>query len=67
MAVPKEKVALAKDMIRKFRAKLCKAVSGDGDNAYQTNIQFFQLTKNLGINPGDKSVVMDTSGRVFKG
>lgn len=44
MAVAKDKVSLAKSMIRQFRQKLHKAVSGKGDNVYQTNIQFFQLT-----------------------
>ena len=46
MAVAKEKIPLAKEMIRKFRFKLTKAISGDGDNVYQTSIQFFQLTSN---------------------
>jgi uncharacterized protein (TIGR02147 family) len=59
MAVSKEKISLAKDMIRKFRAKLSKAVSGEGDYVYQTNIQFFQLTKNPKLSFEDKSVVQD--------
>jgi uncharacterized protein (TIGR02147 family) len=46
MAIAREKLPLAKDMIRKFRSKLSKAVSGDGDNVYQTSIQLFQLTSN---------------------
>ena len=45
MAVAKDKVPLAKEMIREFRQKLSKAGSGQGDEVYQTNIQFFQLTK----------------------
>lgn len=50
MAVAKEKIPLAKEMIRKFRFKLTKAVSGDGDNVYQTSIQFFQLTSDSKFN-----------------
>lgn len=47
MSIPKSKVGLAKQMIRQFRAKLSKAVSSEeGDEVYQTNIQFFQLTEN---------------------
>ena len=46
MGVAKEKIPLAKEMIRKFRLKLTKALSGEGDNVYQTSIQFFQLTSN---------------------
>ena len=57
MAVAKDKIILAKDMIRKFRAKLSKAVSGDGDNVYQTNIQFFQLTKNPGTKISEDNTV----------
>ncbi len=45
MAISKDKIPLAKEMIREFRRKLSKAVSGNGDEIYQTNIQFFQLTK----------------------
>ena len=59
MAVSQEKIPLAKEMIRKFRAKLSKAVSGEGDYVYQTNIQFFQLTKNPKLCFEDKSVVQD--------
>jgi len=47
MAIDKQKIPLAKEMIRKFRAKLSKTVSGNGDYVYQTNIQFFQLTECL--------------------
>ena len=45
MAIAKEKIPIAKDMIRRFRGRLSKAVSSNGDNVYQTSIQFFQLTK----------------------
>lgn len=45
MAIPKEKIPLAKEMIRKFRAKLSKTVSNNGDYVYQTSIQFFRLTQ----------------------
>ena len=62
MAIPKEKISLAKEMIRKFRSKLSKAVSSNGDNVYQTSIQFFQLTKSPKNSYfEDKDVVRDTS------
>ncbi len=44
MAVAEDKVSLAKDMVREFRSKLSSAVSGDGDNIYITNLQFFKVT-----------------------
>jgi uncharacterized protein (TIGR02147 family) len=59
MAIAKEKLPLAKDMIRKFRSKLSKAVSGDGDNVYQTSIQLFQLTSNPESISEDNSVARD--------
>ncbi len=46
MAIAKEKIPLAKEMIRRFRRKLSQAVSGEGDEVYQTSIQFFRLTEN---------------------
>jgi uncharacterized protein (TIGR02147 family) len=45
MAICGDKVPVAKNMIRNFRKKLSQAVSGNGDHVYQTNIQFFPLTK----------------------
>lgn len=54
MAVAEDKVPLAKKMIRQFRNKLHKTVSGEGDNVYQTNIQFFQLTGCPGKHQEDK-------------
>ena len=59
MAVDKNKVPIAKEMIRKFRKKLSKAVSGDGDNIYQTSIQFFQLTSDPEEIFEDKNVAQD--------
>ena len=59
MAVAKEKIPLAKEMIRNFRAKLSKAVSGDGDNVYQTNIQFFQLTDDQDVKSKSSGVAKD--------
>lgn len=49
MAIDKDKVDLAKQMIRDFRKELHLAVSGRGDHIYQTNIQFFQLTEDSGL------------------
>lgn len=46
IAIPDEKVPLAKEMIRKFRSQFAQAMSGDSANqVYQMNIQFFQLTE----------------------
>jgi uncharacterized protein (TIGR02147 family) len=47
MAVRRDKLPLAKEMIRRFRSQLSSAVGaeGDGDDVYQTNIHFFQLTE----------------------
>ena len=45
MAVSEDKIPLIKEMIRNFRTKLSKAVSGNGDHVYQVNIHFFQLTE----------------------
>ena len=59
MAIASEKLPLAKDMIRKFRSKLSKAVSGDGDNVYQTSIQLFQLTSSPEDVSEAKSVARD--------
>lgn len=47
-AVRADRVALAKEMIRKFRSQLVQAVGADddeGDEVYQMNLQFFQLTE----------------------
>ena len=61
MAISQAKIPLAKEMIRKFRKKLSHAVSGDGDYVYQTNIQFFQLTKNPTHLSEVRSVAMDST------
>jgi uncharacterized protein (TIGR02147 family) len=46
MAIPDSKIPLAKEMIRKFRSQFAKAMGNElGDQVYQMNIQFFQLTE----------------------
>jgi uncharacterized protein (TIGR02147 family) len=47
MAVRHDKLPLAKEMIRRFRSQLSSAVGaeGDGDDVYQMNLHFFQLTE----------------------
>ncbi|MNY47216.1 hypothetical protein D3C86_1824680 [compost metagenome] len=46
LPVQKEKIPLAKEMIRKFRAQFQKAMGSENANeVYQFNIQFFQLTE----------------------
>ncbi|MDP7319921.1 MAG: TIGR02147 family protein [Bacteriovoracaceae bacterium] len=69
MAIAKEKIPMAKEMIRRFRRKLSQAVSGEGDEVYQTSIQFFRLTENSKPNSFDaKSVAQDTSkNNAYKG
>lgn len=47
ISVPDTKVPLAKELVRKFRSQFAKAIGlDDGDEVYQMNIQFFQLTEN---------------------
>jgi uncharacterized protein (TIGR02147 family) len=69
MAIAKEKIPLAKEMIRRFRRKLSQAVSGEGDEVYQTSIQFFRLTENSKTENFDaKSVAQDTlKNNAYKG
>lgn len=46
IGIAEEKVPLAKEMIRKFRAQFVKAMGAEpGNEVYQCNIQFFQLTE----------------------
>lgn len=46
LSVPKNKIILAKEMIRKFRTQLCRAMASEaGDEVYQATIQFFRLTE----------------------
>ncbi|OFZ79680.1 MAG: hypothetical protein A2583_06695 [Bdellovibrionales bacterium RIFOXYD1_FULL_53_11] len=46
LAVPKNKMKLAKEMIRRFRGQFAQAVGRSGaDEVCQMNIQFFQLTE----------------------
>jgi uncharacterized protein (TIGR02147 family) len=42
--VPKTKITLAKEMIRKFRHQLCQVMEAEpGDDVYQMNLHFFRL------------------------
>lgn len=66
LAVPKEKLPLAKEMIRQFRSKFSKAISGNGDNVYQMNIQFFQLTQNPSQRVEVRGVAMDSKTKKEK-
>ena len=55
LAVPEEKIPLAKEMIRKFRSQFAKAIGSEsGDHVYQMNIQLFPLTETP-ADPGDKN------------
>lgn len=46
LAVEKKKIPVAKEMIRKFRNQFVKAMASEaGDEVYQMNLQFFQLTE----------------------
>ena len=46
VSVPRSKIPLAKEMIRKFRSKFYEAMTSEpGDEVYQTQIQFFRLTE----------------------
>jgi uncharacterized protein (TIGR02147 family) len=46
LSVPRSKIQLAKEMIRKFRTQFSEAMSHEpGDDVYQMNIQFFRLTE----------------------
>lgn len=61
LAIPKDKLALAKKMIRKFRTQFAEAVGaevGEADEVYQMNMQFFRLTES----PAEKSVSVEDEG-----
>lgn len=46
LTVPKDKIHLAKEMIRKFRHQLVTTLEAEpGEQVYQCNIQFFRLTE----------------------
>ena len=46
ISVPHAKLALAKELIRKFRTQFIQAIGAEiGDEVFQMNIQFFQLTE----------------------
>ncbi len=56
-AVDELPIELAKEMIRKFRASVAKAVSSNpGDEIYQMNIQFFRLTESPVAKTEDEGV-----------
>jgi uncharacterized protein (TIGR02147 family) len=64
IAIAQDKIQLAKDMIKKFRAQFAQTVGarpGEGDEVYQTNIQFFRLTES----PREKSVSSEDEGAKF--
>lgn len=45
LAIPDDKLLLAKDLIRKFREDFYNAVGGSGENIYKMNVQLFQLSR----------------------
>lgn len=46
ISIPDAKISLAQEMIRKFRSQFAQAMGLEpGDEVYQLNIQFFQLTE----------------------
>ncbi|MGK5089377.1 TIGR02147 family protein [Bdellovibrionota bacterium FG-2] len=46
LSVSRDKIPLAKEMIRKFRAQFAQAIGSDaGNEVYQMTVQFFQLTE----------------------
>jgi uncharacterized protein (TIGR02147 family) len=45
LGIPKEKIPLAKELIRKFRDDFYQAMDGSGSDVYKLNIQFFQLSR----------------------
>jgi uncharacterized protein (TIGR02147 family) len=46
ISIPDAKVPLAKEMIRKFRSQFAKAMASEaGNDVFQFNVQFFQLTE----------------------
>ncbi len=48
IAIPHERLPLAKEMIRRFRSQFLQAMLPDGataDHVYQLNLQFFRLTE----------------------
>jgi len=64
IAVPNEKIDLAKQMIRKFRTQFAEAIGasiGTGDEVYQMNMQFFRLTES----PVEKLVSTEDEGAAF--
>ena len=59
LSLPLSKLKLAKEMIRKFRSQLIKAMESEvSDEVYQMNIQFFQLTESpvVGLQREDEGV-----------
>ena len=63
VSVPSKKMALAKEMIRKFRSQFYEAMTSEqGDHVYQTQIQFFRLTER----PSEKSPKEDEGTGTYK-
>ena len=47
LSVPKNKISLAKEMIRNFRSQFSKIMTEEpGDDVYHMNLHFFRLTQN---------------------
>jgi uncharacterized protein (TIGR02147 family) len=61
IAVPHDKIALAKEMIRQFRAKFIQAIvpeDASADHVYQLNLQFFRLTES----PSNEESLLENEG-----
>lgn len=67
LCIDSSKIPLAKEMIRKFRAQLAKAVGSEhGDEVFQTNIQFFQLTERQANTAQDEGVDTELFNHALK-
>lgn len=66
MAMFKENISVAKEIIRKFKEEFCLSLGGQGDNIYQMNIQFFQLSC-YPDSPGVKDFAPDSNKQKTKG
>ncbi len=45
LSISKEKIPIAKELVRKFRDDFCQLVGGSGEDIYKMNIQLFQLSR----------------------
>lgn len=66
IAIPEDKIAMAKEMIRKFRIQFCNAMTaGESENVFQMNIQLFQLTESPSnmVSKEDKGTGTDARDR----